>query len=206
MSKATRFPTTPPSRPAVTAATPVPLTVDAIQAPPDDIDPAVPAAIALFRRIAESSADALLAEGEVNLDHRLLALCADALDHLTAARRAYEARDHRGHAPPVGSAAWRRWRANDDTLMDVVEEGRRVARPILRAIGKLTARTPAGIYAKAQVCNASRTGAPLLAKSLAADLLACHALRSVLWPADQGGDHDGPPLVADRTATGQGEA
>lgn len=206
MSKATRSPTTPRSRPAAPAATPAPLTVDATQAPSDDIDPAVPAAMALFRRIATSSADALLTEGEVNLDHRLLALCADALDRLTVARRTYEARRPCDCPRLADREAFQRWSDKDRADLASVSVLEGLSAPLLRAIAKLPARTPAGIYAKAQVCNASRTGSPVLAKSLARDLLACRALRSVLWPAEQEGGHDGIPLGTGHTAPEQGEA
>jgi hypothetical protein len=45
----------------------------------------------------------------------------------------------------------------------------------------------AGIYAKAAVVRASKTGAADLAMSLAQDLLGCPGLRASLWPAEKGG-------------------
>lgn len=61
-------------------------------------------------------------------------------------------------------------------------------KPMLRA-GKLHAKTAAGIYAKAvAVRSAGLTGASL-GKSLAEDLLACTALRAVLWPAEKEGSN-----------------
>jgi hypothetical protein len=50
-------------------------------------------------------------------------------------------------------------------------------------ITKKPAQTPAGIYAKALVVKSSMTGAAKLARSLAADLIACRELRESLWPA-----------------------
>ena len=42
----------------------------------------------------------------------------------------------------------------------------------------------AGIYAKAMVVRASKTGAAGLAMSLAEDLISCEELRKSLWPAE----------------------
>jgi hypothetical protein len=52
-------------------------------------------------------------------------------------------------------------------------------------IRKMKATTAAGIYAKAAVVRASKTGAADLAMSLAEDLLACPGLRAALWPAGE---------------------
>jgi hypothetical protein len=52
-------------------------------------------------------------------------------------------------------------------------------------IRKMKATTAAGIYAKAAVPCASRTGAADLAVSLAQDLLDRAGLRSALWPASE---------------------
>jgi hypothetical protein len=51
------------------------------------------ATIMRFRQIAAEAGDALLTEGDVQPDHELLDMCADALHHLTHARRAMDARD-----------------------------------------------------------------------------------------------------------------
>ena len=55
------------------------------------------------------------------------------------------------------------------------------AKPIMRAMGKTPAKTAAGIYAKALLVRGSRTGAEVLARSLASDLAALPALRAMLW-------------------------
>jgi hypothetical protein len=64
-----------------------------------------------------------------------------------------------------------------------ISAGRKAA-DILREIRKVRATTAAGIYAKAPVVRASRTGANVLAMSLAEDLVDCAELRQSLWPAD----------------------
>ena len=60
--------------------------------------------------------------------------------------------------------------------------GRRTRGP-LRAVGKLRATTPAGIFAKALVIDRGTDHAAEFAKSLARDLLASPELRAALWPA-----------------------
>ncbi len=62
--------------------------------------------------------------------------------------------------------------------------GEKAGKNLLYWIAKKRATTPAGIYAKATVVRASKTGAAGLAMSLAADLLACEELRKALWPAE----------------------
>ncbi|HUW79352.1 MAG TPA: hypothetical protein VMV54_00485 [Acidocella sp.] len=54
---------------------------------------------------------------------------------------------------------------------------------LLRGAAKIRAQTPAGVYAKAQLVSRSRSGAPMLAKSLAADMIEMPGLRRLLWPA-----------------------
>ncbi len=61
---------------------------------------------------------------------------------------------------------------------------RREMRAMLRRAGKLRAHTPAGLYAKAQLVLNSHTGAAILAKSLAADMIEMPGLRQRLWPAE----------------------
>ena len=56
-------------------------------------------------------------------------------------------------------------------------------RRVLFQAKKLKATTAAGIYAKALIVRSSRSGAMLLAMSLAEDLIACPGLRESLWPA-----------------------
>lgn len=147
---------------------------------------AVPAAIALFRTIAASAGDALATEGPVHPDHQLLGLCADALHHLALAEAAMA-----GHRREMDLLRWDwseaekdAWRVRSSALTETAARHNRAAAPLLRKIARIGATTPAGIYGKATACKASRTGAAVLAKSLAEDLIACAALRAVLWPAD----------------------
>jgi hypothetical protein len=56
--------------------------------------------------------------------------------------------------------------------------------PLIR-IRKMKATAAAGIFAKAAVVRASKTGAADLAMSLAEDLLAAPGLRAALWPAEE---------------------
>jgi len=55
---------------------------------------------------------------------------------------------------------------------------------LLRRIGKIPARTPAGLFAKAALVRASKSGAAVLASSMANDMIQTHALRSAIWPAE----------------------
>ncbi|MBN8872857.1 MAG: hypothetical protein J0H67_08480 [Rhodospirillales bacterium] len=66
--------------------------------------------------------------------------------------------------------------AEDQRLYAEFEEGERKDRPPLDRIRKIKAQTAAGIYAKALVVVASRTGAERLARSLAQDFLDCPGL------------------------------
>ena len=54
----------------------------------------------------------------------------------------------------------------------------------MRLMGKCPAQTGAGIYAKAIVVWASRSGASLLGGKLAEDLLNNSRLRALLWGAN----------------------
>jgi hypothetical protein len=140
-------------------------------------------AVARLREIVTQSQDALLTEGEVHPDHELLDLCATALHHLRHAQRAWDERNTaewlRLEGAPLAAAL-----ARDGKLMAAWYEGNRNAKPSLLRISKMKARTAAGIYAKAMVVRASKTGAAGLAMTLAADLLDCPGLRESLWPAE----------------------
>jgi hypothetical protein len=142
-------------------------------------------AIARFRDIAAQSGDALLTEGAVSPDHKLLDLCATALHHLVAAERARDARDKWWIS--LEGQARKDALAEDGRLIAEMLERSRQAKPYLPNITKLKATTAAGIYAKAMVVRASKTGAAGLAMSLAQDLLDCPGLRSSLWPAEMEG-------------------
>jgi hypothetical protein len=127
-----------------------------------------------LRAIAATSADNALTEGPVNADRLLLDLCAETLHALVHAERTYRSRD----CSHLGSS-------NDQALLDEYWDGTRNAKPLMGRIRKMKATTAAGIYAKAAVVRASKTGAADLAMSLAQDLLDCPGLRASLWPAGE---------------------
>ena len=122
---------------------------------------------------AESANNQFLGNGPAHRDGWLLDLCAAALHLLTHGEEAL-ARCHAEHHGPNANASF------DEYRRDISR-----AKPLLRRIAKLPAATAAGIYAKALVVRASRTGAPVLARTLAADLIACPGLRASLWPAQE---------------------
>ncbi|MGH7155856.1 MAG: hypothetical protein ACREF3_18160 [Acetobacteraceae bacterium] len=129
-------------------------------------------AIAKFRQlVAESGDRLLLGDGPPNPDARLLDLCAEALHHLVTAEKALAAR---------------RWdatsdQAENDRLLHIYTDGISRSRTPLNLIAKVKATTAAGVYAKATVVRASRTGAAKLAMTLAEDLLANAPLRVLVW-------------------------
>jgi hypothetical protein len=139
-------------------------------------------AITLFRQIAARSGDAMLTEGSVNADYQLLDLCAEALHHLTAAEQAYAARRANEWIHLQGGAREAAKKLNDELLKEWYDRNDR-GRPAMARIAKMkaTATAAAGIYAKAAVVRASKTGAAGLAMTLAQDLLDCPGLRAVLW-------------------------
>jgi hypothetical protein len=143
------------------------------------VKPDFTTAIARLREIAITSADNALTEGPVNPDRNLLDLCADALHHLAHGEKAYRARDLDYGDNAAEYAAFRLRHA---ARMAEYNAGVKSAKPLLIRIRKVKATTAAGIYAKAAVVRASKTGAADLAMSLAQDLLDCPGLRAILWP------------------------
>jgi hypothetical protein len=143
-------------------------------------------AIARLRKIATTSADNALTEGPVNADRQLLDLCAEALHALVHAERAYHSRDWSHLGDKMTEAEHHALRLKNSELMGEYEDGRKSAKPAMARIRKMKATTAAGIYAKAAVVRASKTGAADLAMSLAQDLLDCPGLRASLWPAGEG--------------------
>ena len=59
----------------------------------------------------------------------------------------------------------------------------RTVATLSKRASKLSATTPEGIFAKALIVRSSRTGATVLAMSLARDLIEAPRLRAILWPA-----------------------
>jgi hypothetical protein len=153
-----------------------------------------PEALARLVEITKESADHLiLADGPVSPDAELLDQAAEALHLMTQAERLYD--EHRellfgrrkgsieGKIPWNSPEAERR-RADAHAIWDEAEATTRKAKPIMRALAKQSAKTAAGIYAKALIVRGSRTGAEVLAMSLASDLVALPALRARLWQTE----------------------
>ncbi len=136
-------------------------------------------AMAQLKHIALTSADNALTEGPVNPDRLLLDLCAEALHALVHAERAWRT----GHEVFAQDA--NRLRPVWEGHYKEGKSGIKAAKPAMARIRKMKATTAAGIYAKAAVVRASKTGAADLAMSLAQDLLDCPGLRSALWPASE---------------------
>jgi hypothetical protein len=148
-----------------------------------DTKPDFSPAMARLREIAATSTYNALTEGPVNADRQLLDLCADALHSLVHAERAHRASVEALHSARDGLRERREvW----ETLGAEADRGTKNAKPMMYRIRKLKATTAAGIYAKAAVVRASRTGAADLAMSLAQDLLDCPGLRASLWPGQEG--------------------
>jgi hypothetical protein len=134
-------------------------------------------AIEQLRTLADQSGAALLTEGPVHPDHELLRVCSEALHALRQAAAIHAA--NRDGA--IGD--WTRegfvhsaWYVEWDAHLNRSKQA-------LRAAGKISATTPAGIYAKAMLVRMSPSGSPKLAASLADELIQCAELRRTLWPA-----------------------
>ncbi len=142
-------------------------------------------AVRRLTAIANESADAMLTEGPVSPDHELLRLCGEALHHLVHLEKTRDARRHAPY-PHLGTEAEKEAALRlDQQLYEQQLECAKGAKPHLGLIRKIKARTAAGIYAKAMVVRASKTGAADLAMTLAADLLDCPGLRASLWPPER---------------------
>jgi len=132
--------------------------------------------IARLKQIAALSGDRLyLSDGPVNPDYALLDLCAEGLHLAKEHRRINETR----------LADLERRRADklydNNVLFEAELRTERQLRSAYLKASKLPARTPAGLFAKASLCRASKTGAAVLAMSLADDFLACDEIRLAIW-------------------------
>ena len=135
-----------------------------------------------LREIVRVSDRALLGEedGPHTPDAELLAICATALELLTRSEKIWkEASDRFWASSTITDAD----RARHTGAFKESSALKQRAKPLMRRVTKMRATTGAGIYAKALVVRSSRTGAEVLAKSLADDLIACTGLRATLWPA-----------------------
>jgi hypothetical protein len=140
-------------------------------------------AIDRLRAIAVASTDALLTEGPVQPDHKLIDLCAE----IAYGRKMMEAAAQRRRDLPAAS-----FMCKTPAQTEAFEQARgdhqgadKNYSAMLRAAAKIKATTAAGIYAKAIAVRSSETGARFLAMSLAQDLLDCPGLRASLWPAGE---------------------
>jgi hypothetical protein len=149
----------------------------------------------LFEIPMESAEHLILANGPVSPDAALLDQAAEALHLMQQAVQAEERYREilRRPKPKKSSLASllggvdpheARIRAQAETHWDESRALIQRARTLMRALAKQQAQTAAGIYAKALVVRGSRTGAEVLARSLARDLAALPALRASLWQAE----------------------
>jgi len=154
----------------------------------------ISATIARLRALAAQSGDAMITEGHVETDHELLDLCAAALQH----RRLFDEAnaDWRENHERRISECQRQGRSFTKLEMGLSNAAMKEAdaheismKRVLTKARKLRATTAAGIFAKALIVRSSRTGAALLAMSLADDLIACPGLRQSIWPAEVGDQH-----------------
>jgi hypothetical protein len=129
--------------------------------------------------VAEAGDHLLLGDGAPNSDAKLLAICADAVEARNAKDRAMRA----FRALRLVPSDTFKWEDADESAKQAFIAASGKYQSLLIRAAKLQATTGAGIFAKALACHESATGAPALAKSLAADLLNSPALRSVIWPA-----------------------
>jgi hypothetical protein len=140
-------------------------------------------AIDRLRAIAIASSDALLTEGPVQPDHKLIDLCVE----IAHGRKMVEAAAQRERELPA--AAFMCKTPAETVALEKAREGRRSAEKnysaMLRAAAKIKATTAAGIFAKALAVRSSKSGAADLGVSLAQDLLDCPGLRASLWPASE---------------------
>jgi len=110
----------------------------------------------------------------VSPDHNLLLTC----DHIIMARR-------------QSDQLWDEYKSlnfslknpDRDRLYDEWKRTERLVKSALLKLRKLSATTPAGIFAKAVVVSRTGSTAAMVAVSLANDLLASPALRQAVWPA-----------------------
>jgi hypothetical protein len=145
--------------------------------------------IARLREIARppDDLDRLVDNVQSHPDAQLLDLCSEALHLLRSARAVHEARPPWRNDWEVNGREAQAWR---DAALRALEESEKLvtrAKPLLRRAGKMRAVTGAGVYGKALLVRSSRTGAQVLAKSLAEDLITIPGLRVSLWPTDSEG-------------------
>ena len=128
-------------------------------------------ALALFRRIADQSADSLLlADGPPDPDWKLLDECAKAIAEARILREFRE--DIRANL-----------HLNDISRMRQLTFLQRQSRRSIRAVAAIPAATSAGVFSKAVLIRATIVSSELLARSLANDMIHCAGFRQALWPS-----------------------
>jgi hypothetical protein len=154
-------------------------------------------AISRLRQIAAEAADhLLLGDGPPHPDAALLDVCGELLSAMRRHRELWE--DRRAlfgwlEPPPEAEIDRRRRREKEiDAELEPIDSR---IRSLLSRAKRLHAATAAGIYGKALVVRASRSGAVMLAMGLAEDLVNNPALRASLWAADPGPAPDLPGNV-----------
>lgn len=133
-----------------------------------------------LKAIVAQSGDALISEGPVHPDHKLLDIAAEALALVLASNARYAT--HQEMFTSEGGPWPQEKRDRANLICAEAHRLRRASTTLLRRASKIKAATAAGIYAKATLVRAARTEAAGLGASLADDLLALPALRRSLWP------------------------
>ncbi|HJU16658.1 MAG TPA: hypothetical protein VJ770_09310 [Stellaceae bacterium] len=145
-------------------------------------------AIARLREIAAEAWNRQLLTGDPpHPDAELLDLCAEVLHLMKRAEWALKEflAMHRPDSWDLKHPAMQAFVRERDHLHGERASAIGKAKPLMSRIRKMRATTAVGIYAKALVVRSSRTAAPMLAMSLAEDLIANSALRASLWPAER---------------------
>jgi len=141
----------------------------------------------MLRSVASPAANPL-PEMAPNPDAELLEQADELLAWL---KRRNAALDEMRSSALVSSASWEKSKGAYLEACGVISSR-------LRAMGKLRARTPAGIYAKALLVRGSQSGAAGLLASLANDLIDSPELRAALWPVgSEAGGERRPASFAD---------
>lgn len=140
--------------------------------------PELRSTIAALRKLASRAGTTSLPEAPTSADAKLLELCTTILEghaEIDAIwREAQKIKPCNMFTNPVYAAEMEKRRNVRNRLLS----------PMIR-LSKLSAKTGAGVYAKAAVLRCSRGSAERLALSLANDLTACPGLRASLWPAER---------------------
>ena len=140
--------------------------------------PKLSPAIVRLRRIAAAPDDhRLLEDGPPHPDARLLDLCAEIAHQKTLADAGWQRFAESGGAPWCSGA-------RVEELHNASAKEIQRLDFLLGEVGKLRAKTGAGIYAKAFAVAHAKSGALPLCKSLAEDLITNPALRAALWSAE----------------------